>query len=99
MVDGGLTGVGEEVPDQGMIAFERHMNRNGKGEHPLKQEAASAMLCHFPDCPHHRVNAREHTVALVPPTRLIQKASLVALSPARSEGKVSRHKKRRWLGA
>ena len=37
MVDGVLTGVGEEVPDQGMITFERHMNRKGKGEQPLKQ--------------------------------------------------------------
>ena len=42
MVDGVLTGVGE-VPDQGMITFERHMNRKGKGEQPLKQEAASAI--------------------------------------------------------
>ena len=74
MVDGVLTGVGEEVPDQGMITFERHMNRKGKGEQPLKQEAASAMLCHLPDCPHQqargesqmrvaRASAREASVA------------------------------------
>ena len=56
MVDGVLTGVGEEVPDQGMITFERHMNRKGKGEQPLEQEAASAMLCHLPDCPHQQAS-------------------------------------------